>query len=330
VQPRDLLHRRRLELRRRQPLHARHLHAERRLPARVDRLPVGARPARCNASGEMSPAGPDLAAPSPVTESAVEVRGRPARVFRGGRGPALLLIHGGWGGAAAHWEPVFAPLAAHFDVVAPDLPGFDDPAPAGPRSVDDYADWLVALLDALGVERAACVGNSFGASVAWSLAARHPARCDALVLVNGFPMPRTPPLLRRLGAFAAARALLARYIARDAFSLRALAAAFVDPAHVPAAVRAVLAAAHPAPLARMVDAFLLGGSEPPPPRARTLLLWGASDGLRASRAATAERLHRENAGSRLELIADAGHLPQRERPDAFVAALRQFLERRSI
>ena len=48
-------------------------------------------------------------------------------------------------------ETVFEPLAESFEVVAPDLPGFEDGVPGGPHSVDDYADWLVALLDVLGL-----------------------------------------------------------------------------------------------------------------------------------------------------------------------------------
>ena len=233
-----------------------------------------------------------------VTERSIEVRGRRAQVFRGGRGPSLLLIHGGWGGAAAHWEPVFAPLAEGYDVIAPDLPGFVDGDATDLRSVDDYADWLVALLDVLGVQRAACVGNSFGASVAWSLACRHPERCGALVLVNGFPMPRTPRLLRALGALGPARALLGQFLRFSAFSPRALAQAFVDPANIPASLHRLSAAAHPEPAERMVDAFIRGGTALDPPKARTLLLWGAADRLRQSRAASSSRAPRARAPRR--------------------------------
>lgn len=261
-----------------------------------------------------------------VGEQAIEVWGSSARVRRGGHGPALLLIHGGWGSATGHWEPVLSPLAESFEVIAPDLPGFGDERGASVRSVDDYADWLVALLDALGVRTAACVGNSFGASVAWSLACRHPDRCDALVLVNGFPMPRTPRILRMLGRLAPARALLGRFVRSSAFRPEALSAAFFDAVNVPESLRRMVAEAQPRSLDVMVDAFVLGGSTSAPPRAPTLVLWGADDRLRQSRVGTAVKLHRSIPGSALVLIARAGHLPQRERPDAFVAALREFLK----
>lgn len=261
-----------------------------------------------------------------VKSESVAVRGRPARVFHGGRGPGLLLIHGGWSGAEAHWSSVLARLAETFEVVAPDLPGFEDDAPGGPRSVDDYADWLLALLDAMGLSRVACVGNSFGASVGWSFALRHAARCDALVIVNGIAMPRTPWPLRLLGALSPARSLLRRLIARNAYRPDLLAQAFFDPSRAPESIRRVLASSSSRSLDRMVDAFILGGSTVAPPRVPTLLLWGAADRLRQSRRATAEKLHRAIEGSSLVLIPEAGHLPQRERPEEFVAALRSFLK----
>ena len=260
-----------------------------------------------------------------LKDEAIEVRGRQARFFRGGRGPAVLLVHGGWGSAERHWEPVFARLAETFEVIAPDLPGFEDGVSDGPHSVDDYADWLIALLDVLGVAHVACVGNSFGASVAWSFACRYPLRCDALVLVNGFPMPHTPLPLRLLGDFAPARALLRRRVARGAYTLDALTEAFFDPSEAPASLRRMLASPYPEQLNRMVDAMILGGSTTELPHTPTLLLWGADDHLKQSRRSVAEKLHREIPGSTLVLIPEAGHLPQRERPADFVAALRAFL-----
>ncbi len=260
-----------------------------------------------------------------VREEGLEVLGRGARIFHGGAGPAVLLIHGGWGGARCHWETVFEPLAESFEVVAPDLPGFEDGVPGGPHSVDDYADWLVALLDALGLSRAVCVGNSFGASVAWSLACRHPDRCEALVVVNGIPMPRTPLPLRLLGALDPARAVLRRQVKRIGFTPGALAKAFRDPSRAPMTLRHMLSSPRQPQLERTVDAMILGGSTTAPPHARTLLLWGAADRLQRTTPEDAVKLQRAIPGAMLMLIPDAGHLPQRERPEEFVASLRGYL-----
>ena len=71
------------------------------------------------------------------------VEGMSARVFVGGAGEPLLLVHGGWGGAEMHWASVWEPLAARFRVVAPDLPGIGDLAHAPLGSVRE----MLARLD---------------------------------------------------------------------------------------------------------------------------------------------------------------------------------------
>ena len=111
-----------------------------------------------------------------------------------GDGPALILLHAGiadrtmW---AEHLEPLAAP-GRH--VVAPDLPGFGE-APVAARDApwDDVLD----TLDALGIERATFVGNSFGGAVALRVAAIAPERVAMHVLVSAPPPDHDPsPRLR--------------------------------------------------------------------------------------------------------------------------------------
>jgi 3-oxoadipate enol-lactonase len=72
-------------------------------------------------------------------------------------------------------------FSSRYRVVRPDLRGFgESPLPGGPFS---HVEDVRALLDHLGVERAAVVGNSFGGRVALDFALAHPERTDALVLV---------------------------------------------------------------------------------------------------------------------------------------------------
>ncbi|MBI3368538.1 MAG: alpha/beta hydrolase [Burkholderiales bacterium] len=97
-------------------------------------------------------------------------------------GPLLVFVHGwpelGW--SWRHQLPVFGALG--FRAVAPDLRGhgrssvYADPADYAQSKV--VADML-ALLDALGRERAVWVGHDWGAPTVWSLAAHHPERCAA-------------------------------------------------------------------------------------------------------------------------------------------------------
>jgi len=257
-----------------------------------------------------------------ITSMTTTVRGRTVRVARGGVGSAMLLVHGGWGGAELHWRSVWDGLAARHDVIAPDLPGLGDVQAPPLASVADYARWLVELLDALAVDRAVCVGNSFGASVAWSLAGRFPARCAGLILVDGFPMPSTPRPLQWLGRRAGMRGLTAALVGRLIYTEANLPRAFADVGKVPAALRRAIADAWPLIVPRYVD-ILIAGDGAPAPRVTPSLIWGARDRLPGSTSAAAARWNQRVHASQLRMIAGAGHFPQIEAPAAFVAAVEE-------
>lgn len=100
-----------------------------------------------------------------------------------GSGPRLLGIGGtGWvlGQAPGIHE---MPFAGQLEVLAYDQRGFGQTvSPDTPCSMADYAADANALLDALGWERCAVVGISFGGMVAQELALRYPQRVERLVL----------------------------------------------------------------------------------------------------------------------------------------------------
>jgi pimeloyl-ACP methyl ester carboxylesterase len=104
-----------------------------------------------------------------------------------GSGPAVLLVHGFPDSSHLWRHQVPALVAAGLRVIAPDLRGLG--ASDRPARVEDYrisrsvAD-LLAVLDALGVERARVTGHDFGAVVAWLLAALHPERVERLVAMS--------------------------------------------------------------------------------------------------------------------------------------------------
>jgi len=116
-----------------------------------------------------------------LNESFVEVRGTRLNLRRGGRGAPLLFLHGPQGFAGS--DAAVERLAQHFDVLAPDHPGFGK---------SDAADWLddvpdlsffyLDLLAALGLDRVAVVGHSLGGWIALEMAVRATARIRALVL----------------------------------------------------------------------------------------------------------------------------------------------------
>ncbi|WP_244970064.1 alpha/beta fold hydrolase [Nocardia cerradoensis] len=90
---------------------------------------------------------------------------------RVGTGEPLVLVHG-VGSRWQVWEPVIDTLAAHFDVIAVDLPGFGGSDPLPHTTVDTLTDALHAFLAEQGLERPHLAGNSMGGLIALNLGAR--------------------------------------------------------------------------------------------------------------------------------------------------------------
>jgi len=124
-----------------------------------------------------------------------------------GEGPAVLLLHAGIADRTM-WDEHLEPLAAAgYRVVAMDLPGFGE-AVAGPGPVAHWED-VPATMDALGIGRAAIVGNSFGAAVALRVAAVAPQRVDSLALFSASAVPEPDPSPELLAAWEAEEAAVA-------------------------------------------------------------------------------------------------------------------------
>jgi 3-oxoadipate enol-lactonase len=95
----------------------------------------------------------------------------------------LVLVHGVASTAELNWGKVFAPLGRHFRVVAADLRGHGDGIPLRSRfRLEDCADDVAALADALDIRRFAAVGYSMGGMVAQLLYRRHASLLSGLVL----------------------------------------------------------------------------------------------------------------------------------------------------
>ena len=131
----------------------------------------------------------------------ITVNGSDAYCYTGGKpfNPALptaVFIHGVLHDHSV-WILQSRYIAHHgFNVLAVDLPGHCRSAGAAPSSVEEAAGFIAALLDALGVQRAALVGHSWGSLIALEAAALLQERVSRLVLVGtAFPMKVSQVLL---------------------------------------------------------------------------------------------------------------------------------------
>jgi 2-hydroxy-6-oxonona-2,4-dienedioate hydrolase/4,5:9,10-diseco-3-hydroxy-5,9,17-trioxoandrosta-1(10),2-diene-4-oate hydrolase len=123
-----------------------------------------------------------------MTERVVRVNGKDIFVAEAGTGPPVVLLHGGGPGASgvSNYSRNIEPLAQHFRVIVPDLPGYGRSA-KGVDGSDPFgylADHIRGMLDVLGIDRVHLVGNSYGGSCALRLALDTPHRVDKLVLMG--------------------------------------------------------------------------------------------------------------------------------------------------
>jgi pimeloyl-ACP methyl ester carboxylesterase len=251
----------------------------------------------------------------------------------------LVFVHG-LSGSWQNWLEQLPVFAAERRVITFDLPGFGySPMPAEKLSIAGYARLLDRLLDQLGVDAAAVVGNSMGGFIGAELAIAFPQRVERLVLVSAAGISthehpgstRVLPAMRRAerilmasGAWAATRSdsVARRARLRDA----ALGVVIRNPDRLPAALAAeqIRGAGKPG-FIQGLEAVLdyeirarLGEIACP-----TLIVWGDHDRLINVRDADvfAELI----PNSRKVVFDDTGHMAMLEHPERFNPLLDDFL-----
>ncbi len=131
----------------------------------------------------------------------LEVAGRNVYAYTGARAfnaalPTIVFVHG-----AANDHSVWALQSRYFahhgaNVLAVDLPGHGRSEGGALPSVHAIAEWIVALLDVIGVTRTALVGHSMGSLAVLDVAGRYPQRVSNLALLApAVPMPVSDVLL---------------------------------------------------------------------------------------------------------------------------------------
>jgi pimeloyl-ACP methyl ester carboxylesterase len=115
----------------------------------------------------------------------VNVRGTDVRVWRAGdrNQSVLLLIHGA-GADRRDWEHTISALSVYYRVYAPDLIGFgDSPRDNIPYTLETFREFIIELMDELGIQNASLIGHSLGGRISLEVAATMPERISRLVLI---------------------------------------------------------------------------------------------------------------------------------------------------
>ena len=130
--------------------------------------------------------------PSTFHARDVPVNGTTIHVRVGGRGPAVVLLHG-YGETGDMWAPLAASLERNHTVVVPDLRGMGlSSKPPGGFTKMNQAEDVADVLDALKIDRADVVAHDIGNMVAFAMAERYPARVTKLVVIDA-PIPGIGP-----------------------------------------------------------------------------------------------------------------------------------------
>lgn len=243
-----------------------------------------------------------------------------------GTGDPLVLLHG-FPHNRRLWASQVGALLDRARCIVPDLRGFGESSVKPPFSMDQYADDVVALLDHLRIERAIVGGLSMGGYVTFAIWRRHRERVRALALIDTKAGADSPDavqkrrdmiaLARERGSAGVADALITGMVGR---STRAKCPEVADSMHSmleSAPVDGIVGALE-ALLARPDSTQTLSTIDVP-----TLIVVGDEDVLTPP--AESRSMHEAIGGSRLEIIAGAGHVSNVERPAAMNHVLSEFI-----
>ena len=243
---------------------------------------------------------------------------------RAGEGPPLVFVHGA---AADHrmWRPQLSALADEFTVVA-----WDEPGAGGSSDVptdfrlEDYADCLAAVIEALALGPVHVAGLSWGGTVVLELYRRHPGSVATLILVDTYAgwkgsLPEEEVRARVAG--------LHQMLAAPAQEFDpTLPGLFADdpPAEFVPLLEEMAAAVRPHSLRTQLLLMADADQRDLLPRVAvpTLLVWGELDAR--SPLSVARQFEEQIPQTEVVVIAGAGHVSNLERPEEFNGAVRSF------
>jgi 2-hydroxymuconate-semialdehyde hydrolase len=245
-------------------------------------------------------------------------------------GGTVLLIHGSGPGVSAwaNWRLTLPDLARDFRVIAPDLTGFGfSERVESSYTLSGWTAHALGVIDALELDQVHVVGNSFGGSIALSLAIHHSSRVRRLGLMGavGLPFEITPGLDAVWGyepSVEAMRDLLRIFTATPAPGLDELARLRYD-ASVRPGVHEAYATMFPAPRQQWVNALAHADEELAAIQSPTIIFHGRED--RVIPLETSLRMLHLIPDAQLHVFGNCGHWTQIEHAQDFSRILRPFL-----
>ncbi len=249
-----------------------------------------------------------------------------------GIGDPVLLIHGSGPGVSAwaNWRPVLPVLSRSRRVIAPDMVGFGfTERPEGiVYNLETWLNQLLSLMDALDIEQADIVGNSFGGALSLALAIRHPDRIRRLVLMGsvGVQFEITEGLDAVWGyepSIANMRKVM-DFFAYDRGLVNDELAALRYRASIQPGVQEAFSSMFPAPRQRWVNSLASAEADIAGLPHPTLIVHGRDD--RIIPLATSLRLHDLIEDSQLHVFGRCGHWTQIEHAARFSKLVEEFLD----
>jgi len=278
----------------------------------------------------------------PIKDCETEIEGVATHYLRTeGTGSTLVLLHGGSADSASlSWRPSIDLFSRSHRVIAPDLPGYGSSAkPDLHYTVEYYTRFLSHFVQHLGLERFSLVGLSMGGHIAVAFALQFPSMVEKLVLANSaglgtqwhwqvlaklmVKMPRLHKRVRKMGN----RGTMKLSLRRIVHNLEVITEDLMDEIAKNRAARSGGRAwrsylENEMNWSGFRNNFLDRLSEITQP---TLIIHGSKDRLIPVKWAT--KAHQLIPDSRLCILEQCGHWPQREKPVEFHKAVMEFLER---
>ena len=250
-----------------------------------------------------------------------------------GQGEPLLLIHGSGPGVSAwaNWRGVMPDLSTQFRVIAPDMIGFGHSrSEVVPQfDVDRWVGQVVALLDALGLDRVNVVGNSFGGAIALHLARRHPGRVHRLALMGAvslsFQLTRGLDLVWGYRPSPEAMRDLMKVFAHDQSLISEDLIASRYQVSMQRGMDKVYESLFPAPRQRWVEALAHSEEQLREVKQPTLIMHGREDQVIPLEISL--RLMSILPNPTLLVFGNCGHWTQIEKREAFIGAVTDFMHR---